>query len=73
MAEILEGKWEELAGRQELHGRTVRVIVLEESEKCEEDPWLKSLRAWVDSHEPIKHRVDDSRDSIYSGTVDDPR
>ncbi len=73
MAEIIEGKWEDLAGRQDLRGRKVRVIVLEEDQRREEDPWLKSLRAWADSHEPVGHRVDDSRDSIYSGTVDDPR
>ena len=73
MAEIIEGKWEDLAGRQDLHGRTVRVVVLEESEKGEEDPWLKSLRAWAARHEPLGQRADDSRESIYSGTADDPR
>ena len=72
MAEVIEGKWEDLAGRQDLRGRTVRVIVLEEGGR-REDPWLKSLQAWADSHEPVEHRVDDSRESIYSGTVDDPR
>jgi len=73
MAEVIEGKWEDLAGRQDLRGRKVRVIVLEEGGKREEDPWLKSLRAWADSHEPVGHWVDDSRESIYSGTLDDPR
>lgn len=70
MAEIIEGKWDDLVGRKELQGRKVRVIVLEEGE---EDPWLKSLQAWVESHEPLGHWVDDSRESIYSGTIHDPR
>jgi len=73
MAEIIEGKWEDLAGRQDLQGRMVRVVVFGEGEKGEEDPWLKSLRAWVDSHEPAGQWVDDSRESIYSGTIHDPR
>lgn len=73
MAEIIEGKWEDLADRRDLRGRKVRVVVLEEADKGENDPWLKSLQAWADSHEPAGHWVDDSRESIYSGTVDDPR
>ena len=72
MAEIIEGKWEDLAGRPDLQGREVRVVVFKEGEKGDEDPWLKSLRAWVDSHTPLGHVVDDSRESIYSGTLDDP-
>jgi len=73
MAEIIEGKWEDLAARQDLRGRSVWVIVFEEGEKGQDDPWLKSLWAWADAHEPVGHRVDDSRESIYSGTIDDPR
>jgi hypothetical protein len=73
MAEIIEGRWEDLVGRQDLHGRKVKVFVFEEGEKTEEDPWLKSLQAWVDSHEPLGRWVDDSRESIYTGTIDDPR
>ncbi len=40
-----------------------------------DNPWLKSLHAWADSHLPLGqgHLVDDSREGIYSGTVDDPR
>jgi hypothetical protein len=37
------------------------------------DPWLAVLKAWAESHTPQGHLVDDSRESIYSGTVDDPR
>jgi hypothetical protein len=73
MAEIIEGKWDDLAGRQDLHGRRVRIVVLEEGEKGEGDPWLKSLRAWMTRHEGFGQWVDDSRESIYSGTLDDPR
>ncbi len=73
MAEIIEGKWEDLTGRQDLQGRRVRIVVLDEGEQGAEDPWLKSLRAWMDRHEALGQRVDDSRESIYSGTMDDPR
>ena len=73
MAEVIEGKWEDLAGREDLQGRRVRVVVVDGADKDGADPWLKSLRAWADSHEPVGHRVDDSRESIYTGTVDDPR
>lgn len=73
MAEIIEGKWEDLAGRKDLQGRRVRIVILDEGEQGSDDPWLKSLRAWMDQHEPAGHRVDDTRESIYSGTIDDPR
>lgn len=70
MSEIIEGKWEDLLSREDLRGRNVRVIVLDEEQG---NPWIKSLRAWADSHSALGHRVDDSRESLYSGTVDDPR
>ena len=70
MADVIQGDWDELVGREDLRGRKVRVIVLDREA---DDPWLKSLQAWADSHEPLGHRVDDSRDAIYSGTADDPR
>jgi hypothetical protein len=73
MTEVIEGRWEDLAGRQDLQGRLVRVVVLDEGEKGAEDPWLKSLRAWMDGHEAPGAQTDDSRESIYSGTMDDPR
>lgn len=66
MAQVIEGKWEDLAGRQDLQGRDVRVVVLEQGETTKDDPWLKALKAWVDSHAPVGHAVDDSRESIYS-------
>ncbi len=74
MAEIIEGKWEDLvAERHDLQGRDVRVIVFDKGERSAERAWLKALHDWIDSHKPISHFVDDSRESIYSGTVDDPR
>jgi hypothetical protein len=73
MGEIIEGRWEDLAGRRELRGRKVRVIILEENEPRDDDPWLKSLKDWADNHKVVDHPVDDSRDSIYTGTLDDPR
>jgi hypothetical protein len=73
MADVFEGKWEDLIARHDLHGRVVRVVVFDAGEKKEADPWLRSFRAWVDSHKPLSHVVDDSRESIYTGTMDDPR
>jgi hypothetical protein len=69
--EIIQGDWDDLVGRHDLHGRKVRIIVLDEVRS--ENPWLKSLLAWADGHQPLGHPVDDSRESIYSGTIDDPR
>jgi hypothetical protein len=74
--EIIQGDWDDLVARHDLHGRRVRVIVLDEQRPDTDNPWLKSLRAWADSHKPLGqggHLIDDSRESIYSGTVDDPR
>ncbi|HZL34285.1 MAG TPA: hypothetical protein VFC78_03180 [Tepidisphaeraceae bacterium] len=68
---MIQGNWDDLVARQDLHGRRVRIIVLDEERP--DNPWLKSLHAWADSHVPLGHLVDDSRESIYSGTVDDPR
>jgi hypothetical protein len=73
--EIIQGDWDDLVNRHDLHGRRVRVIVLDEQRPDTDNPWLKSLRAWADNHKPLGqgHLIDDSRESIYSGTVDDPR
>ncbi len=76
--EIFQGQWDDLVKKHDFRGRKVRVIVLDEqpignTPSPEENPWLKSLRAWADSHKPLKHLVDDSREGIYSGTADDPR
>ncbi len=73
--EVIQGDLDELVARHDLRGRRVRIIVLDETEAEASDAnsWLESLRAWADSHKPLGHLVDDSRDGIYSGTVDDPR
>ena len=68
---VIEGVWEDLISREDLRGRTVRIVVLDQ--QPQDNPWLKSLNSWADSHEPLAHKVDDSRESIYTGTVDDPR
>ncbi len=74
MSDIIQGNWDDLVKNNNLHGRKVRVIVLDEDQgEAPDNPWLKSLRAWADGHRPLGHPVDDSRESIYSGTVDDPR
>jgi len=77
MPEIIQGEWDDLVTRHDLHGRKVCVIVLDEehAERAASPglAWLNGLRAWADSHPPLAHPVDDSRESIYSGTVDDPR
>lgn len=31
------------------------------------EQWLKEFREWVESHKPVSHFVDDSRESIYEG------
>jgi deoxyadenosine/deoxycytidine kinase len=73
MTEIIEGKWEDLVQRLDLRGKDVRVIVFDEDEKSRQDAGLKAFHDWVDSNAPVNHFVDDSRESIYGGTVDDPR
>ena len=67
----IQGDWDDLVTRQDLRGRRVRVTVIDEQQQ--DNPWLKSLHAWADSHKPLGFAVDDSRESIYSGTVEDPR
>jgi hypothetical protein len=52
MSEIIQGNWDDLVKSHDLHGRVVRVIVLDQgqAEAPRNNPWLKSLRAWADSH-----------------------
>jgi hypothetical protein len=71
MPEIIQGTWEELAARTDLRGRRIRAVVIDEA--TPDDPWLRSLQSWADNHRPLGHRVEDSREGIYAGTVDDPR
>ncbi len=83
---VIEGAWEDVVRRQDLQGHRVRVIVLDErngaattttttSEPIHDaqDPWVKQLREWAANHPTVSHFVDDSREGIYGGTLDDPR
>jgi len=76
--EPIEGEWDDLVGRLDLGGQRVRIIVLNAATEgnaagSQEDEWLKRFNAWAKSQKPVNHFIDDSRESIYSGTVDDPR
>ena len=82
MAElVIEGTWEEVIQRHDLRGRRVRVIVVDEGARnggteappVGENAWVRRVREWAESHAATGHVGDDSRDSIYGGTVDDPR
>jgi Arc/MetJ-type ribon-helix-helix transcriptional regulator len=60
--------------------RAVQLLEQELRGQCAKRPsqmsypeWSRQFRKWVESHPPTGHFVDDSRDSIYSGTIDDPR
>lgn len=75
----IEGTWEDVVQRSDLRGRRVRVTVLDEPSPQDTSAvrsaanWVAELRAWAESHPRTSHFVDDSRDSIYGGTVDEPR
>jgi hypothetical protein len=79
MVRVIDGKWDDLVRREDLQGRQVRVFVIEPGVSSEPPPnetpeeWLKRFHEWAHSHKPVGHFVDDSRESIYSGTLDDPR
>lgn len=60
MPDVIQGKWDDLVKNHDLRGHIVRVNVLNQQHTM--NPWLRSLQAWADS-----------RESIYSGTADDPR
>ncbi len=68
---VIQGDWDDLVKRPDLHGRRVRIIVLDDEQ--DGNPWLTSLRAWAEAHAPVQHQVNDDREDIYGGTVDDPR
>lgn len=38
-----------------------------DKKKLTPEEWIKDLREWSDSHPPVTHFVDDSRESIYEG------
>ena len=68
---VIQGKWDDLVNRSDLRGRQVVVTVIDETQP--DNAWLQRLREWADSHSPVSHSVDDSRDSFYTGTLDDSR
>jgi hypothetical protein len=72
---VIEGIWEDVVLREDLRGRRVRVTVIEESVSApaQDDQWVQRLRAWASNRSPVSRFVDDSREAIYEGTVDDPR
>jgi hypothetical protein len=51
------------------------VIVMDETTTTPttDAEWLRRLRAWAAGRPKVAHVVDDSRDAIYGGAVDDPR
>jgi hypothetical protein len=72
---VIEGKWEDVVLRDDLRGHRVRVIVMDETTTTPttDAEWLRRLRAWAAGRPKVAHVVDDSRDAIYGGAVDDPR
>jgi hypothetical protein len=65
-----------------MKGKAVRVFIDDdlvvvrpapESGRSEENrqEWLRRFHEWVESHPPLPHEVDDSRDTIYSEAVRD--
>ena len=72
---VIEGKWEDVVLREDLRGHRVRVIVMDEAANppTADADWLRRLRAWAAGQPKVGHFVDDSREAIYGGTVDDPR
>jgi hypothetical protein len=76
---VYEGLFEEvLAHRAELAGKRVRVevigepVVIPPTGRTPEER-VSAYLAWVNMPRERTFIVDDSRDSIYSGTIDDPR
>lgn len=74
MSNVIEGQWDELIKRSDLQGHKVCVIVLDEVHAPPTpQEWIEKLEAWANRERPVRPLADDSRDSIYSGTLDDPR
>lgn len=83
MAEhLIQGIRDDLIKRPDLRGRRVRVVVLDEetphqpttnpSGDATDNLWIRRLHAWANSHHLLSHRIDDGRDAIYSGTLNEP-
>jgi len=72
----IEGPWDQLIQRSDLRGHWVRITVLDEApqqQAIDPDEQFKRIQEFEKSLPHITHFVDDSRESIYSGTLDDPR
>ncbi len=64
----LKGYIECLIVREALHPTMpAEPIVSTPSTFATYEEWSKAFREWVDSHAPVEHFVDDSRESIYAG------
>lgn len=37
------------------------------------EEWCQRFQEWADSHARLDYEADDSRESVYSGTIDDTR
>lgn len=64
-----------MAERYDLRGRRVRVILTDDAGPAPvaAEQWVRQLREWAASHAGAVQVADDSRESIYEGTVDDAR
>ena len=71
----ITGQWDELVQREDLRGHRVKVIVMDEPTRPgpSTDEWLKALRRMVANGVRTGQDVDTSRESIYTGTLDDTR
>jgi len=43
-----------------------------QARKAQAEQWVRRFRAYAQSHAPLPHEVDDSRDTIYAEAVRDP-
>lgn len=71
MPEIYQGVFEDVIAEHDLKGRTVRIEVIEPA--VNRFDWLQRLKAWQQEFQFHGPPANDSRESIYSGTIDDPR
>ncbi len=73
--QVIEGIWEQVAGRYDLRGRRVRVTLTDNGGPAAavDNAWVRQLREWAASHAPVALPVAGNRESIYEGSLDDPR
>ena len=73
MPKELVGPWDELVKREDLRGRRVRVIVEDVPPQPVHDEWVRQLYEIARLGVRAGDNINVSRDSIYTGTADDPR